>query len=76
MDVGKFVEHYQQLGRFWQRVGRVIPIFILYIIFCMGIGTLLGAPYSPVRGPVSAAWNQWLLWGAVLTFSFSGFLGH
>ena len=73
IDAGKLWEHYQQLGRFWQRVGRIIPLFLVYIIFCIGLASLLGGPYSPVRGPVSGQWNLLLLWASVLTFLFLAF---
>jgi hypothetical protein len=73
IDAGKLWEHYQQLGRFWQRVGRILPLFLVYVVFCMGIGSLLGGPYSPVRGPVAAEWNKLLLWSSILTFLFLAF---
>ena len=73
IDAGKLWEHYQQLGRFWQRVGRVLPLFLVYLIFCRGIGLLFGGSYSPVRGPVSSEWNYMLLWASIYTFLFLAF---
>jgi hypothetical protein len=73
IDAGELWELYQQLGGFGQRVGRIIPLFLVYLVFCAGIMLLLGGPYSPVRGPVSSIWNHVLLLASVLTFIFLAF---
>jgi len=73
IDAGELWELYQQLGRFGQRVGRIIPVFLVYLVFCAGLVFLLGGPYSPVRGPVSTEWNRALLLASTLTFLFLAF---
>ena len=66
--------HYQQLGRFWQRVGRVLPLLGLYFVFCVAISYLLGdIPYRPVRGIVANYWDRGLQYVAFLTFLFLAF---
>ena len=73
IDAGKLWEHYQQLGRFWQRIGRITPLFLIYVVFLKAIVALLGRGYSPVRGPVSSDWNQLLVWASIYTFLFLAF---
>lgn len=73
IDAGKLWEHYQQLGRFNQRIGRVIPLLLVYLTFCFGISMLLGGSYSPVRGSASTTWDFWVLLTSVLAFIFLAF---
>ncbi len=73
VDAVKLWKHYQQLGRFWQRMGRIAPLISTYFLLCYGIGLLAGMPYRPVRGPISNTWDLCLLGLAILAFLLLAF---
>jgi hypothetical protein len=73
VDADALWEQYQELGRFMPRIARVLPILGIYFLLCFFIMSLGSAPYSPVRGTVSAHWNIFLLLASVLSFIFLAF---
>ena len=75
VDAATIWERYQQLGRFWQRLFRVLPPFAAYVAFCCGLAGWIGdlPYYTPARGLASFAWSNVVLLVAVFISLFLAF---
>jgi hypothetical protein len=66
---------YQQYGIFPYRVRRILCLFLLYMVFALGIGLLNQSDIqSPLRGDAVRIWDKVLLGGALLSFFFLTFM--
>lgn len=64
---------YQQMGRWWNRVGRVIPMLAAYVAFAGCIMALSPWAPRPLRGDVVAGWDTVMLVASVMAFLFLTF---
>lgn len=73
VDAGTQWTAYLKMGRWVNRICRIVPMMLIYLAFGMSLSRFGDQPLSPVRGLLATHWNTIILFAAVLSFLFLTF---